>query len=358
MLASAASTAAVGLALVIAFAGYLPYPVVARFAVAVFVLIAVFYTVIRSGLNLRFAEPSLTVPQMLAAGLATSYLIFESDIARPAFVSLYFIGFMFGILALDTKRLLAIALFYLACYASALALSLRLHPEWEADLPREALRVGILAMVLVGFSLIGGYVSRLRRNLKLANARLAGALRESEAEARIDSLTGCYNRRHGLELLEIECKRAARGEAVTVCMADLDGFKGINDRFGHATGDEVLKAFARTVQSGLRATDALARYGGEEFLIVLSQTSIGEAATVAERIRRLVENMSTAVLPTGEKITVSIGVAEHESRDPVGWTIERADEALYRAKAQGRNRVVCASRGARRSASKGGAAAL
>jgi diguanylate cyclase len=358
MLAAVASIASVGLALVVALAGYLSYPAVARFAVAAVVLIAAFYGVIRSGLNLRFAEPSLTVPQMIAAGLAASYLVFESGVARPAFVSLYFIAFMFGILALDTKRLLAIALFYLACYATALTLSLRFHPGLEANLPREALRVGILAMVLLGFSLMGGYVSRLRQNLRLANARLAGALRESESLARIDSLTGCYNRRHGLEILEIECKRAARGDAVSVCVADLDDFKAINDRFGHGTGDEVLKAFSRTVQGALRATDSLARYGGEEFLIVLSQTSIAEASTVAERIRRLVENMSTAVLPAEEKITVSIGVAEHQTPDPVDWTIERADEALYQSKGQGRNRVVCARRDARRSARESGARAL
>jgi diguanylate cyclase (GGDEF)-like protein len=127
-----------------------------------------------------------------------------------------------------------------------------------------------------------------------------------------------------------------------VCLADLDDFKEINDRFGHAAGDEALKAFARAVQGGLRATDALARHGGEEFLIVLSQTSAAEAATVAERIRQLVEDLRTAALPREQGITVSIGVAEHRPPEPVGRTIERADAALYRAKEQGRNRVVCA----------------
>src|SRR3954469_12499626 len=114
-LAATASAGAVALALVVALAGYLSYAAVARFAVIVMIFVAGFYGLIRSGLNLRFAEPSLTVPQMLAAGIATSYLVFESDIARPAFVSLYFIAFMFGILALDTRRLLAVAFFYLAC---------------------------------------------------------------------------------------------------------------------------------------------------------------------------------------------------------------------------------------------------
>jgi diguanylate cyclase len=342
MLSAATSIGAAALAFVVAAAGYLAYPVAVRFAAAVAALIAVFYFLIRSGLNLRFAEPGLTIPQMAAAGIATSYLVSASSlVARPAFVALYFIAFMFGILALDTRRLLGVAVFYLACYAAAIFLSLPSHPE--TDVRQEAIRVGILALVLGGFTLIGGHVSRLRRNLKLANAHLAEALRSSESLARIDSLTGCYNRRHGLELLEIECKRAARGDAVTVCLADLDGFKAINDKFGHAVGDEVLKAFTRAVQGGLRATDALARHGGEEFLIVLSQTSIVEAAAVAERIRQLVEDLRIACLPGGSGITVSIGVAEHRSPETVERTVERADAALYRAKEQGRNRVVCAS---------------
>lgn len=342
VLAAATSIGAAGLAFIVAAAGYLPYPAAVRFAAIVAALIGLFYFLIRSGLNLRFAEPSLTIPQMVAAGLATSYLVYASSlVGRPAFVALYFIAFMFGILALDTRRLLGVAVFYVACYATALYLSQASRDE--AGLPREEIRIGILALVLGAFSLIGGYVSRLRRNLKLANARLADALRSSESLARVDSLTGCYNRRHGLELLEIECKRATRGDPVTVCLADLDGFKAINDLFGHALGDEVLKSFTAAVQGALRATDALVRHGGEEFLVVLSQTTIVDAAIVAERIRQLVEDLSVAALPGGRGITVSIGVAEHRSPDPVERTIERADAALYRAKEQGRNRVVCAS---------------
>lgn len=340
-LAVTTSAGAVVLALVVALAGYLSYPAVARFAVIVLILVAGFYGAIRSGLNLRFAEPSLTVPQMVAAGFGISYLVFEADaVARPAFTALYFIAFMFGILALDTRRLLGVALFYLACYATVVALSLRLHSD--VSLSREAFRTGIFALVLGGFSLIGGYISRLRGKLELANARLTGALRESESLARIDGLTGCYNRRHGLQLLDVECKRASRGDRLTICLADLDNFKAINDKLGHAAGDEVLKAFSKTVQTALRATDALARYGGEEFLIVLSQTSLAEAETVAERIRRLVAEMESTVLPKGERVTVSIGVAEHRPPDPAERTIRRADVALYQAKERGRNRIVYA----------------
>jgi len=340
VLSACASVGAAALALMIAAAGYLPYSAAAVFGSAVAILIVVFYAWIRSGLNLRFAEPSLTIPQMVAAGIAISYLVYESSVfARPAFVALYFIAFMFGILALDTRRLLGVALFYLVGYAAAVALALPANRD--ADLPRDAMRVGILAIVLVGFSLIGGYVSGLRRKLRIANVNLTAALRESESRARIDSLTGCYNRRHGLEILEIESKRAARGEPVSICLADLDGFKAINDGFGHAAGDEVLRTFSRTVEGGLRATDALVRHGGEEFLIVLSQTSVVEAANVAERIRQLVEDMSVAAVPGAHGVTVSIGVTEHRPPEPVERTIERADAALYRAKEEGRNRVVC-----------------
>jgi diguanylate cyclase len=342
LLAAATSAGAVALAFVVALAGYLPYSAAARFAGVVLVLVAGFYAAIRSGFNLRFAEPSLTIPQMVAAGLVISYLVSEADaVSRPAFTALYFIAFMFGLLALDTKRLLGVALFYLACYTTVVALSLRFHSE--VSLSREAFRTGIFALVLCGFSLIGGYISRLRGKLQLANARLTAALHESESLARVDGLTGCYNRRHGLELLDVECKRAARGDRLTICLADLDHFKAINDKFGHPAGDEVLKAFSKTVQSALRATDALARYGGEEFLIVLSQTSLAESKAVADRIRQLVEGMKGAAPPKVGGVTVSIGVAEHKPPDPAERTIRRADRALYQAKEAGRNRVVYAA---------------
>ena len=124
-------------------------------------------------------------------------------------------------------------------------------------------------------------------------------------------------------------------------MIDADFFKNINDSFGHPTGDAVLKAIANKIQSGLRIEDVLARYGGEEFLVMLPDTGLKHACEVAERIRNGIANIALPELPEGRRFTVSIGVAEregvHQSFDEL---VNRADQALYLAKKNGRNRVV------------------
>jgi diguanylate cyclase (GGDEF)-like protein len=145
-----------------------------------------------------------------------------------------------------------------------------------------------------------------------------------------------------MELLAVEAKRAARGTVLSVGLLDLDHFKAVNDEFGHPCGDDVLRQFARTTRGMLRGTDFLARYGGEEFLIGLSQTRLAHAALVAERIRRAVEACEFPGLPPGRRVTVSIGVVEHRPPDTIEQTLARVDAALYEAKHQGRNRVVCA----------------
>jgi diguanylate cyclase (GGDEF)-like protein len=126
-------------------------------------------------------------------------------------------------------------------------------------------------------------------------------------------------------------------------MADIDHFKQFNDRYGHAVGDEVIRALVRTLQAGLRNDDLLCRYGGEEFCIILPDTSLELAEDIASRLRADVENHAGMSVRTtgGLHITSSFGVATvaPEMRDPAEL-IERADEALYRSKESGRNRVT------------------
>jgi diguanylate cyclase (GGDEF)-like protein/PAS domain S-box-containing protein len=166
---------------------------------------------------------------------------------------------------------------------------------------------------------------------------------ELERLARIDALTGCANRHHLLEASARELGRAKRfGYPVSVIVFDLDRFKSINDRFGHATGDDVLRAFVRHARDNLRDHDIIGRLGGEEFVAVLPHAESAGAFAVAERIRECFGGDST-LLPNGESVTVSAGIVEVE---PGGGDIDRAlqdaDTALYEAKNAGRDSVVCA----------------
>ena len=175
----------------------------------------------------------------------------------------------------------------------------------------------------------------------LDNARLH---RIVERQARIDGLTGLANRRQCEDQLATELARVERfGGPLAVVLADLDNFKDVNDRFGHATGDIVLREFAHTLEAGIRDVDLAGRWGGEEFLLVLPGTDLPGAAAVAERIRE-VRAARVVLSPEGEPIhvTASFGVAAFPEVRTAQELLASADAALYQAKAAGKNRVTAA----------------
>lgn len=159
----------------------------------------------------------------------------------------------------------------------------------------------------------------------------------------MDLLTGVSNRATILTFLEKQYDLTRRHHRpLSLILCDLDHFKHINDNFGHAAGDEVLRRFGNILLDRLRASDHAGRIGGEEFLLILPETSVREAAGVAEDLRKLVENESIRVSSNASPfhITCCFGVAQFSDQDPNGGSIlARADVALYRAKANGRNRV-------------------
>ena len=160
--------------------------------------------------------------------------------------------------------------------------------------------------------------------------------------ARTDELTGVYTRRRFFELAAQEMRRTRREHMpLAVCMLDLDGFKEVNDTHGHAVGDRVLRGVARRCREALRESDIIGRFGGEEFTVMLPGTDLEGACALAERLREHVATMEISALPTAIRPTVTVGVATVNEDDPsVDAALQRADRALYRGKAEGRNRVV------------------
>ena len=179
--------------------------------------------------------------------------------------------------------------------------------------------------------------------LSAALAR-AFAFEEAEIRANIDALTGLPNRRYLQEVLATVGPRRRVGDRLGALMIDLDHFKRLNDRYGHATGDRVLRSVGERISAAVRADDTPARYGGEEFAVLLRRADPQQAFEVAERIRAHIGDMPLRELGIGEPLTVSIGVAVAESHvtDPTAL-LQSADEALYRAKRKGRDRVVLAA---------------
>jgi diguanylate cyclase (GGDEF)-like protein len=174
--------------------------------------------------------------------------------------------------------------------------------------------------------------------------RVAEEMAQLQESATLDALTGLWNRRVFSDRLSDECARHARyGGAVCLIMLDLDGFKSVNDRFGHVTGDTVLTAVADLLRVTLRATDLPCRYGGDEFAVILPQTAKTEAFGVAEKVRAAVKGMSVEVAPAGTpqkvEVRVSIGVAAARPGSEPLEVLEAADRALYQAKEMGRDQV-------------------
>jgi diguanylate cyclase (GGDEF) domain len=176
-----------------------------------------------------------------------------------------------------------------------------------------------------------------------ASAALARAYshRDAEARASTDALTGLPNRRY-FEFCGLLARRRRSGDAVGVLMVDIDRFKLLNDTYGHAIGDEVLRSVGGAIVSAVREDDVPARYGGEEFVVLLRNPGPDVALEVGERVRSAVAQLDLDRFGVA-KVSVSVGVAVSDRADqPIDGLIVLADQALYRAKKAGRDRVVSA----------------
>ena len=215
------------------------------------------------------------------------------------------------------------------------ALLLKQNQLNEVTLAEQQQRARVYIVSVIGLSAILGFLVFLAWRNKQVRRRLA-------AQALTDELTGVPNRRHIMSVLAAEVERSRRYRTpLAIAMLDLDHFKRINDRFGHAAGDEVLQSFAAAMAGSLRKTDCFGRVGGEEFLAVLPHTDGEVSAVVTERMRCATLALNCPKLGGQLQPSVSVGVAVLREDDAsIENLVKRADDAVYLAKQQGRNRIV------------------
>jgi diguanylate cyclase len=188
--------------------------------------------------------------------------------------------------------------------------------------------------------------SSLQKKLEEATdeaQKLRQKLEKKEREALLDVLTGLHNRKaFGRTLQELYDGYKEKGTIFSLIMLDIDFFKKFNDTYGHKIGDEVLNIVGTTLKECIKGKDLAARYGGEEFAVLLPATTLANALTLAEQIRREFESKTLKLKKTGERIgniSCSLGIAQIQAHDTTDTVVERADQALYLAKHSGRNNV-------------------
>ena len=310
-------------------------------ACSVLGLIAV-YAAIRSGWSRRFKDPALTLAQILYAITCCAAAFVIAGPARGVTLPILAIILMFGIFGLTTRQMLGVLVYSLVAFGVASGVvAARDEPDYPPVVA--AAYVGMVVVVLLSSTFLTTRVQSTREHLRRQKAELAQALEQIRQLATHDDLTGLLNRRAMLDRMQLEQRRSLRsGSPLLIAQLDIDHFKVVNDTHGHAAGDLVLQSFADTVRRNVRDTDVLARWGGEEFVLLLCDTPAADAVALMERLRQAVQAMQVPV-PQGDgpiTVTVSIGLARHTPADPLAGTLERADQALYAAKAGGRNRVV------------------
>jgi diguanylate cyclase len=253
------------------------------------------------------------------------------------------IGTEFGGQLREIARVLDDAVGNTAKYGGGLSdvASLLSASPYDVDLVRKVLRALVdltLAMRRTGTELRG----RLDRS-KQELATLQSVIDAARAENQTDGLTGIANRKSFEGRLTSELRHAVNaGESLCLLLLDIDHFKAFNDRFGHSTGDQVLKFVAHVARQNTKGKDVVARMGGEEFTVLLPETALQQAVGVAEKIRKAIMAAELKKKSTAErlgKITISVGVATARNADTLESFIERTDRFLYAAKRSGRNRI-------------------
>ena len=198
----------------------------------------------------------------------------------------------------------------------------------------------------LAFGIFGSYLGGLNQKIHVQKESLENVMNILETQSMTDDVTGLYNHRHLLEEIEKEVERSKRyRRTLSGMMVDLDGFKEINDQYGHLTGDYVLRETANVLNESIRKIDILGRYGGDEFVIILPEAPLAAARTVAERVLQNIRQHRFHTKKGYISLTVSVGLFSFENTEDLDKTqfIEKIDQAMFEAKKLGKNRMFAVS---------------
>jgi diguanylate cyclase len=332
-----------GILLLYAQAGSTPLMIAPAYAASGLTLVIFSIILSEFGFNERFKDHYLVAPQasicMLIA-LAFSYIAPE---VGGMFLCTLFIVFSFSSLRSTPAQTMVI------WTAMTIGLAgLFLLTDKPVSMPHgshlERFATLLVFVLTIGRCMfLGIFSSSLKQSLYQSGLKLKEAYKRIEELAELDELTGSYNRRCIMRMLDEEIARAGRnGAPCSIALIDLDWFKRINDALGHPTGDEVLRTFAITMFANIRGIDRFGRYGGEEFLLVLPDMSTDNAVRALDRLRAIIAELDWSAFSPGMSVTISAGVATLKPEETPDSFLARADRALYAAKARGRNRIASA----------------
>ena len=324
-------------------AGTIPASIGPAYAAIGLCSVACYMVLSETGLTERLKDHYFVAPQSVVGMTISLGFVYVAPQVGVLFLCTLFIIFNFASLRSTPWQTAAVwTLMTLGLAGLFLLTDKPISMPYGTPLERFA-TMSVFALTIGRCMFLGIFSASMRQSLYDRGLKLKEAYRRIEELAELDELTGSYNRRCIMRMLDEEITRARRtGTPCSIALIDLDWFKRINDAYGHPTGDEVLRTFAITSFANIRAIDRFGRYGGEEFLLVLPDTTEDAAFRMLDRLRAIIAELDWSAFSPGMQVTISAGVATLRPNETSDNFLARADSALYASKARGRNRITSA----------------
>ena len=330
-----------GIMMLYAQAGTIPFEIGPAYAATGLIVVSCGIMLSELGFNNRFKDHYLVAPTSTVCMLIALAFTYVAPEVGGMFLCTMFIVFSFSSLRSTPGQTMVI------WTAMTIGLAgLFLLTDKPIAMPHgsylERLATLLVFVLAIGRCMfLGIFSSSMKNSLYQSGLKLKEAYKRIEELAELDELTGSYNRRCIMRMLDEEIARAGRnGSPCSIALIDLDWFKRINDTFGHPTGDEVLRTFAITMFANIRSIDRFGRYGGEEFLLVLPDMGTDNATRALDRLRAIIAELDWSAFSPDMKVTISAGVTTLKPEETPDTFLARADSALYAAKSRGRNRIA------------------